>query len=75
MAQPTRDQPTSDFPDRLARPALRALSAAGYTQLAQLSKVTEAQLLALHGMGPKAVGLLRGALQARGLAFANADKG
>ena len=74
MPQTTGDQSKNDFPAGLAQPALRALSAAGYTRLEQFTRVTEADLLKLHGMGPKALGLLRSALQARGLAFADSDK-
>lgn len=59
-----------EFPIGLAKPALRALEAAGYTHLDQLTAVREADLAKLHGMGPKALGLLREALQARGLTFA-----
>jgi hypothetical protein len=55
------------------QPALRALRAAGYTHLVQLTKVKEADLLKLHGMGPKAIGLLRSALEADGRSFANPD--
>jgi uncharacterized protein YdhG (YjbR/CyaY superfamily) len=53
--------------DRLARivPAPgRALAAAGYTHLAQIAPLPDAALLALHGVGPKAVRLLRAALAA-----------
>jgi hypothetical protein len=64
----------NDFPPGVSQPALRALAAAGYTRLDQLTKVTEAELLKLHGMGPKAVGLLRAALKARGLSFARPEK-
>ena len=67
--QKTHDTKT-DFPPGIAKPALRALDAAGYTRLEQLRKVSEADLLALHGMGPKAVGILRDALKARGQSFA-----
>jgi DNA-directed RNA polymerase alpha subunit len=75
MATTTRDEPTNDFPPGLSQPALRALRAAGYTHLKQLTSVTEAELLKLHGMGPKALGLIRSALQSRGLAFADSDAG
>lgn len=54
-------------------PALRALNAAGYTHLEQLTEVSEAALLKLHGMGPKAIHILREALAAKGLAFADAQ--
>ncbi|HMQ35820.1 MAG TPA: hypothetical protein PKD53_34265 [Chloroflexaceae bacterium] len=49
------------------------LALSGYTQLAQLTAVSEAELLRLHGVGPKAIRLLREALAAQGLAFAKQD--
>lgn len=58
-----------DFPAGLSQPALRALEAAGYTRLKQLIRVTEAELLKLHGMGPKGTRILGAALAERGLAF------
>src|SRR5215472_1630248 len=54
----------------LAKPAQRALAAAGYTTLDQLTQVSEQDLSRLHGMGPKAVRQLRDALAAAGLGFA-----
>lgn len=62
----------SDLP-KISAPAQRALAAAGYTHLAQLTAVSEAELLKLHGMGPKALGILRQALAAQGLSFAGAQ--
>jgi len=59
---------TSNFP-KISAPAMRALEAAGYTSLKQLTKVTEAELGQLHGMGPKALGILRETLKAQGLSF------
>ena len=73
MAHQKNDGPKPDLPAGLARPALRALSAAGYTRLAQFTKIKEADLLKLHGMGPKAIGLIRSALKARGQTFAGPD--
>lgn len=64
----------SNFP-RIGAPATRALEAAGYTNLKQLTRVTEAELAQLHGMGPKALGILREALKAQGLAFKQAKTG
>ncbi len=58
-----------DLPAGLARPALRALTGAGYTRLEQFTRVSEEQVLQLHGMGPKALDLIRRALAARGLSF------
>lgn len=66
---PAADAP-DDFPAGIGQPARRALAGAGYTNLGQLAQVREADLLQLHGMGPKAMGLLKAALAARGQTFA-----
>lgn len=66
----TPPPPESDFPDGLSAPARRALAGAGYLRLEQLTHVTEAELLKLHGLGPKTIRQLREALAVRGLAFA-----
>jgi hypothetical protein len=58
-----------NFPRGVARPALRALLSAGITHLQQLSHMREADLAELHGMGPKALEVLRNALQSAGLRF------
>ncbi len=60
---------TDDDLPRVGAPARRALTGAGITRLDQLTERTEAELAGLHGMGPKALGLLRGALAERGLSF------
>ncbi len=62
-------EPESDLP-KLAAPARRALDAAGYVRLEQLTSVTESELAQLHGMGPNALAKIRAALEARGLSFA-----
>jgi predicted flap endonuclease-1-like 5' DNA nuclease len=59
----------SDLPS-IGRPARAALEAAGVTRLADLASWTERDVLALHGVGPKAVGLLREPMAAAGIAFA-----
>ena len=53
----------------ISAPATRALTGAGYRCLEQLAAISEGELLALHGVGPKAVVVLRQALAERGLAF------
>ena len=58
------------FPAGLARPALRALAAAGCTGLDDLQRISESELAALHGMGPKALSLLRSEMREHGLKFA-----
>lgn len=65
------DNAAGDLPAGLAQPARRALAGAGYTRLEQLTQVTEAEVAQLHGIGPKALSLLRGALAAQGLSFAS----
>jgi deazaflavin-dependent oxidoreductase (nitroreductase family) len=65
------DQPASDLPNGLGKPAQRALIAAGYTRLDQFTTIKEADLLKLHGLGPKAIGLIRSALKAKGQSFAD----
>ena len=57
-----------EFP-KLAAPARRGLTAAGYTRLDQLAQVSEADLTKLHGMGTTAIAALREALHERGLSF------
>jgi hypothetical protein len=47
---------------KLAAPARRALQGAGYTRLEDLTKVTESDVMRLHGMGPNAMQVLRNAL-------------
>jgi hypothetical protein len=58
-----------NFPAGVAKPALRALFAAGLMSLEQLTQISADELAALHGMGPKAIRLLHAALQAKGLDF------
>ncbi|KXK26253.1 MAG: hypothetical protein TR69_WS6001001248 [candidate division WS6 bacterium OLB20] len=50
-------------------PATRALNEFGITSLEQLTGYSEEEILSLHGMGPKAFGILKAALEERGLAF------
>ena len=58
----------SDLP-KLASPAQRALAAAGITHLEQLTRISEAALAQLHGIGPNAIKTLRLALEEKGLSF------
>jgi predicted flap endonuclease-1-like 5' DNA nuclease len=59
---------------KIGRPATGALAVVGITTLEQVAKLSEKELLATHGVGPKAVGILRVALSERGLAFAPAAR-
>jgi predicted flap endonuclease-1-like 5' DNA nuclease len=60
------------FPAGIGGPALRALHSAGVASMADLEAWTEADLHALHGMGSKALGILRDALAASGRGFRRA---
>ena len=72
MSHEQDDRRASDLPAKLSAPARRALAQAGYERLDQLSRVSETELMRLHGMGTKALGQLRDALAANGLSFAEA---
>jgi hypothetical protein len=74
MASQQHDQAPDDLPADLPSPARRALAAAGYVRLEQLTQVSEAELGRLHGMGPRALGQLRRALAASGRSFASAGR-
>lgn len=54
---------------RIGSPATRALEAIGITRLEQLREHRAADLLALHGVGRKAIAILRSALSDRGMSF------
>ena len=59
---------------KTSAPAARALQSAGITTLKQLANISEAELLQFHGMGQKALGILRNALKANGLSFREVKK-
>lgn len=69
MKTEPRHEEASDLPQGLAQPARRALVAAGYERLEQLSALSEAEVAQLHGIGPNALAQLRRALAAKGLSF------
>lgn len=66
----TRDVPEQigDLP-KIGRPATSALLHIGVESLAQVAAMSRRELLALHGVGPKAVGLLEAALANTGRAL------
>lgn len=65
----TASQVNEGWPRGVAKPAQRALASAGYTNVDQLASARESDLAALHGMGPKALDILREALKQRGKSF------
>ena len=52
---------------KISAPATRALNNAGYTTLRQLADVPRAELVELHGMGPKALRIIEDELRRHGL--------
>lgn len=58
------------LPRAIGAPATRALTAAGLTRLEQLDGMPRRELLALHGVGPKAVRILDEVLAERGTGLA-----
>jgi predicted flap endonuclease-1-like 5' DNA nuclease len=67
---PTPDvRPVGDLPDAIGKTAARELSLNGITSLKQVAARSERELLAIHGVGPKAIAILREALAARGLDY------
>jgi len=54
------------LPRSIGRPATRALAEAGITTLDDVARLSGSELAALHGVGPKAIAILREAVAARG---------
>ena len=59
----------SELTPRLGKVARSVLTLNGYTRYVQLTAITPAELLRLHGVGPKAIRILQEELAARRLAF------
>ena len=59
------------LPKAIGKPATRALLLAGISNLEQVSAHTESHLLELHGVGPRALKILRDALSATGRTLAD----
>ena len=56
---------TVPIPAGIGKPALRALAAAGIKSLDEVARASEDDLLALHGVGPRAIRILKAALNTR----------
>lgn len=59
----------TEFPASLGKVAPRELAVHGITRFAQLVDWSERELLDIHGVGPKAIRILREELKSRGLSF------
>jgi hypothetical protein len=57
--QPDATMPLDDPSLRLPRPAVRGLAGAGVTTLGAAWATSDEEMLACHGVGPKAVRMIR----------------
>ncbi len=62
----SENQPGSDLPSSIGKAATRALLMAGIVTLDDVATKRASDLLAMHGVGPKAVRILADALSERG---------
>jgi len=60
----------TSLPEKIGRPATMALAGIGVTSLEQVAKMTEHELDHLHGVGPKAIGILKEALAENNMSLA-----
>ena len=63
------DTHESELTPRIGKVARRELAVHGITTYAQLTRSTTKELLAIHGVGPKAIRILDEELRTRGLGF------
>ncbi len=67
---PTPDiRPVGDLPNEIGKTAARELAHHGITTLRQVAERSRKELLAIHGVGPKAIAILGEALVAKGLEY------
>lgn len=64
------EPPGGDLPAAIGRPATQALRGAGISTVDEVAKRTERELLALHGVGPRAVRILADVLARQGRSLA-----
>jgi predicted flap endonuclease-1-like 5' DNA nuclease len=67
--------PPTELTPRIGRVASRELALRGYVTYERLTHARERDLLAIHGVGPKAIRILREELAARQLAFVPGPNG
>ncbi|KIP88779.1 hypothetical protein RU09_14755 [Microbacterium sp. MEJ108Y] len=59
----------TELPASMGTVARRELALRGFTRLEQFDGMSESALLAIHGVGPKALRILREHLESRGSAL------
>jgi hypothetical protein len=69
MAATPDIRPVGDLPDAIGKTAARELSRNGITSLLEVAGHSREELLAIHGVGPKAIAILSDALAAKGLDY------
>lgn len=69
MAATPDPRPVGDLPNAIGKTAARELSLNGITSLRQVAEHSKRELLAIHGVGPKAIAILGDALAAKGLDY------
>jgi predicted flap endonuclease-1-like 5' DNA nuclease len=62
-------RPVGNLPNAIGKTAARELSLRGITSLQQVAAHSKRDLLAIHGVGPKAVTVLGDALAAKGMTY------
>jgi len=69
MAATPDVRPVGDLPDEIGKTAARELSLNGITSLQKVAEHSKKELLAIHGVGPKAIAILGEVLATKGLDF------
>lgn len=64
-----KEKVAKGFLSLISAPARRALENNGIKTLKRLSKISEKELLSLHGLGPSAIPILKKALEEKGLSL------
>ncbi len=72
MATTPDVRPVGDLPDAIGKTAARELSLRGLTSLEAVASHSKKELLAIHGVGPKAIAILGESLKAKGLDYRGA---
>lgn len=71
MADTPDVRPVGDLPDAIGKTAARELSLNGITTLRQVAGHSKKELLAIHGVGPKAIRILGEELVLKGLSYSD----
>jgi predicted flap endonuclease-1-like 5' DNA nuclease len=69
MAHTPDVRPVGDLPNAIGKTAARELDVNGISSLKEVAARSKDDLLAIHGVGPKAIAILEDALESRGLRF------